>query len=160
MRPLDPLDFDELYLAAKDSEIWNQLPPRAQNRYKQTDFSKFFEDLIQTHAAFCILDIQTQLPIGTTKYYVHCDRLYMGGTFLKKDYWGGKYNYAFRSLLIEYAFQYYDEIHIHITENNVRNRRATEKLGFHQSFSEVFDNGYTYITYKCTRNQWQNKYST
>lgn len=157
VKPLQSLDFDDLYIHANDNDIWKQLPPKAQNRHQKEYFKSFFEDLIKTNTAFCIIDTQTNKPIGTTKYYIHNNLLYMGGTFIGKKYWGGKYNYAFRSLLIEHAFEYYDEIHIHISEDNIRNRRATEKLGFTEEFKETFKNGYTYITYKCKKEHWQNK---
>lgn len=156
VRPLKRTDFNELFLQANDPVVWQYLPPRAQNRFKMTEYREYFNNLLNTGTAFCILDSVLNTPIGNTKYYIHNNLLYMGGTFLGKSYWGGKYNYAFRSLLIEYAFEYYDDIHIHITENNFRNRRATEKLGFKESFSEVFNN-FNYITYKCTKNEWYNK---
>lgn len=157
VRPLQLNDFSDLYLQANNKEIWAQLPPRAQNRYKQPDFADFFNNLMKTNTAFCILDAKTQCPIGTTKYYIHNNLLYMGGTFIGRKYWGGKYNYAFRSLLIDYAFDYYDKIHIHISENNIRNRQATLKLGFTEEFKEIFKNGYTYITYRCKKDKWYNK---
>lgn len=154
VKPLERTDFNGLFAVANNPAVWHQLPPRAKNRFKMQEFKKYFNDLLQTGTAFCILDAKTNKPIGTTKYYIHKNLLYMGGTFLGQKYWGGKYNRAFRSLLIEHAFEHYTEIHIHITADNKRNRRATSKLGFTEAFSEVFDNGYTYVTYKCTKGHW------
>ena len=63
----------------------------------------------------------------------------MGSTFLIRECWGGNYNWKFRYMLIDYAFDYYDKVHIHMTHDNKRNIRATEKLGFtHVYDEEVF----------------------
>ena len=81
----------------------------------------------------------------------------MGSTFLGRSYWGGKYNHSFRFLLIEHAFKYYNNVYIHMTHDNKRNQRATEKLGFTHVFDETlkFTNpiqllGYrTYLVFNC-----------
>ena len=157
VRPLEKIDFQGLFTHANDPTVWDQLPRRARQRHTLRGFEQFFNNLLATGTAFCIVDRHTNLPIGTTKYYLHKKLLYMGGTFLGKQYWGGQYNLAFRSLLINHAFKYCNVIHIHISENNLRNRRATKKLGFHEAFTENLDRGDeqgTFVTYRCYKGNW------
>ena len=132
IRPLVSEDFDGLYDAAKDPDIWAGMP--AKNRWQPEVFKKWFDYLINTDA-LAILD--GKKIICTTKYYYMSDnRLFMGSTFLAREYWGGKYNREFRYMLINHAFEHVDKIHIHISPDNPRNQRATEKLGFTHEYNE------------------------
>jgi len=150
VRPLRQEDYESLFKAASDPEIWAGMP--AKNRHQREPFTKFFNYLLGTGKSFCIVDAKINKPIGTTRYYLTEDRLCMGSTFLEREYWGGEYNNSFRNLLIEHAFQYYDAIYIHITKDNTRNQRATEKLGFHYAFDETLTLGAgkerTFMTYR------------
>lgn len=154
VRPLQKDDYTPLFLVAQDKELWAQMPSKGM--WKEEKFKIFFNDLLDTKTAFCILDTKNNQPIGTTKYYIHNDLLYMGSTFLSRDYWGGEYNKAFRNLLIEHAFKTFDVIHIHMTVDNKRNQKATRKLGFHYAFIEDIKLGATtrpYMTFRLYKNK-------
>ena len=128
VRPLVQDDYWPLYNVAKDPLIWEGMP--AKNRHELGPFTRYFNQLLEMGRSFCILDSISNTQIGTTRYYTLEDRLFMGGTFLGRQYWGGVYNRSFRFQLIEHAFEHYDSIYIHMTPDNKRNQRATEKLGF------------------------------
>lgn len=132
IKPLVSADYEEMYSAASDPAIWAGMP--AKNRWKKTPFTKWFEFMVDVGS----LTIREQDKIiGATRYYIMPeDRLFMGSTFLIRDCWGGDYNWKFRYMLIDYAFEYYDKVHIHMTHDNKRNIRATEKLGFTYVYDE------------------------
>lgn len=139
VRPLEKTDFQELYKHANDPTVWEQSPDGAKNRYTIEGFENFFNKMLGTGTAFCIVDRKTNLPIGITKYYMHKKVLFIGGSFLGKQYWGGQYNFAFNKLMIDHAFEHFDVIHYSIPENNLRSRRAYIKIGFHEAGSEEFN---------------------
>lgn len=150
VRPLLEEDLEPLYMAASDPKIWKGMP--AKGRHKRENFIEFFEYVLSTEKAFAILNTQTKEIIGTTRYYlVSRHRLCMGSTFIQRNYWGGEMNKAFRTLLIDNAFLHYNKIHIHITKDNLRNQRATEKLGFVYQYDEEMNLGRgktrNYMTY-------------
>ena len=154
VRPLVQDDYWPLYAVAKDPLIWEGMP--AKNRYELKPFTRFFNHLLSTGKSFCILENNNNTQIGTTRYYTVQDRLYMGSTFLGRQYWGGTYNHSFRFLLIDHAFKYYDNVHIHMTHDNKRNQRATEKLGFTHVYDETLklhEHGKerTFMTYRMTK---------
>ncbi len=130
IKPLDKLDFEVLFSVASDPLIWNQHPNN--DRYKKEVFVLFFEDAISCHTAFKIIDKKTGLIIGSTRYYnfsAEENQIAIGYTFLARKYWGGKYNYHMKKLLVNYALNYVNQIVFHISSTNFRSQYAIEKLG-------------------------------
>lgn len=127
--PLQETDFDELFAVAKDELIWEQHPDK--NRYKKEVFITFFNDAIASKSAFKIIDLKTNLTIGSSRYYelnLEEKSIAIGYTFISREYWGTNYNKAIKKVMIDYAFQFVDRIIFHIGESNIRSRKAVEKL--------------------------------
>jgi RimJ/RimL family protein N-acetyltransferase len=130
LRPLKDNDFGPLMLAASDPLIWEQHP--AQDRYQRPIFENFFEDAIKSRGAFAVVDKETQKIIGTSRFcsfVPELKKIEVGFTFLKREYWGGTYNRELKTLMLNYIFQFVEEVEFKIGEKNLRSRRATEKFG-------------------------------
>ncbi len=128
--PIRPEDFDTLFEVASDPLIWEQHPKK--NRYKKEVFIPFFNHAITHRSAFLIADKATNKIIGSTGFYNYQPQdacITVGYTFLARAYWGGKYNYASKKLLLDYAFQYVDKVYFHIGSDNKRSQLAITKIG-------------------------------
>lgn len=130
LRPLRPNDFKALYQAAKDPGIWAQHQNR--DRWKMEVFKEFFNDAIQSKGALAILDAKTGELIGSSRFQQSSQStkaIEIGWTFLSKNYWGGRYNQSFKSLMMGHAFEHFDHILFHVDRNNLRSQKAVIKLG-------------------------------
>ena len=130
IQPLKQTDFETLYSIASDPLIWEQHPNP--DRYKRPVFEAFFKGAMESNAAFLVFDKQTGQAIGSSRYYLVDlveKSVAIGYTFLAKDHWGGVFNPALKSLMLNYAFTFFDKVILHIGANNIRSQKATEKLG-------------------------------
>jgi RimJ/RimL family protein N-acetyltransferase len=53
----------------------------------------------------------------------------IGYTFLAREYWGGAANREMKRLMIEHSAPHADVIWFHVGKQNLRSRRAMEKIG-------------------------------
>ena len=53
----------------------------------------------------------------------------IGFTFLTPEYWGSYTNLQIKTLMLGYAFNYVENIYFDIGKNNIRSRKAIEKIG-------------------------------
>jgi RimJ/RimL family protein N-acetyltransferase len=130
LQPLQASDFERLFLVASDPDIWEQHP--AKERSQQDGFVKFFSDAIKTKSAFLIIDKNSKEIIGTSRYNLSKESsiaIEIGWTFLAKKYWGGTYNRAIKTLMIEHAFKHFDIVLFYIDKNNFRSQKSVEKFG-------------------------------
>ena len=130
LRPLKEEDFESLYKVASDPLIWEQHP--AKERSQREGFEIFFNDAMKSGSAFLVIDKSMGEVIGSTRFYPVDEfenAISIGWTFLAKKYWGGVYNGEMKRLMIEYAFNYVDNVLFHIHENNIRSQKAVEKIG-------------------------------
>ena len=65
IRPLTKEDFEPLFEAAKDPEIWEQ---HTDDRYKKEVFAKFFDDSLKSGGALIVTDKASDEVIGTSRY--------------------------------------------------------------------------------------------
>lgn len=130
LKPLKEKDFNELYQIASDPLIWEQHP--AKNRYEREVFEIFFAEAIKGGYSFKVLDKSTNQIIGSTRFYNYRKNessVAIGYTFLARKYWGGKYNKSMKDLLMNFAFQFVDNVYFHVGENNIRSQMALNKIG-------------------------------
>jgi RimJ/RimL family protein N-acetyltransferase len=130
LEPLAASDFDALYSVASDPLIWQQHPN--QNRYQRDIFATYFKGAIESGGAFCVIDNATGALIGSSRYYDLDEArriVAIGYTFIARDHWGGHYNRALKTLMLDHAFQFVDRVIFHVGANNWRSRKAMEKLG-------------------------------
>ena len=53
----------------------------------------------------------------------------IGWTFLARSHWGGRYNGEMKALMLGHAFRTMDRVILLVGEDNIRSRRAVEKIG-------------------------------
>lgn len=86
--PLEQNDFDALYQAASDPEIWLQHPNK--DRWKKEVFEIFFEGAIKSKGAFKITEKQNGKIIGSTRFYdfnKEDHSIFIGYTFYTVSSW-------------------------------------------------------------------------
>ena len=130
LRPLVPADFDALFQAASDPRIW-ELHPES-DRYRPEVFQRYFDGAIESRGAFAIVDRKSGRIIGSSRY---CNwkpaqrEVEIGWTFLEREFWGGEYNGELKALMLRHAFRFVDRVVFVAGENNLRSRKALEKIG-------------------------------
>jgi RimJ/RimL family protein N-acetyltransferase len=130
LRPLCVDDFDPLYAAASDPLIWEQHPDPL--RYRRANFTTDFFEGALAHGALVVIDRETQRIIGSTRYYEWDPvqrEVAIGYTFLARSHWGGEVNKEMKRLQLEHAFRFANVVWFHIGKDNLRSRRAIEKIG-------------------------------
>ena len=130
LRPLTPEDWDDLFAIASDPLIWEQHPES--DRYKEDVFKVFFKDALESGGAFVVIDRKNKRIIGSTRFHGYepeKSEIEIGWTFLARKYWGGRHNWEVKQLMLAHAFQFVDNVVFYVGENNMRSRRATEKIG-------------------------------
>lgn len=130
LRPLQHSDFESLYAVAADPLIWEQHPNP--NRYQRAVFENFFKGAMESGGAYIIIDKKDGAVIGCSRFYDHDPEkktVMIGYTFFSRSVWGKGHNQAVKHLMMNYAFQFVDEILFHVGENNTRSRIAMTRLG-------------------------------
>jgi RimJ/RimL family protein N-acetyltransferase len=129
LSPLEDSDFDQLFAVASDPMIWEQHPNP--DRYKEEVFRNFFKGAMESKGAFLIKNEHQQV-IGCTRFYDHHPakrEVKIGYTFFSRACWGKPYNRSTKALMLQYAFQFVDDVIFHVGANNVRSQKAMEKMG-------------------------------
>ena len=130
IQPLLLTDFEILYSIASDPLLWEQHPNK--DRYKKEVFENFFKGAIESEGAFLVFDNQLNIPIGTSRFYdidSSNNAITIGYTFLSRNYWGGPYNKALKTLMINHAFTEFSKVFFHIGAKNIRSQKSIERLG-------------------------------
>jgi RimJ/RimL family protein N-acetyltransferase len=130
LRPLRVEDFPALFAAASDPLIWEQHPEST--RYQPEVFQRYFDGAIASGGAFAILDRKTGRIIGSSRYCAlkpDESEVEIGWTFLEREFWGGAYNGELKRLMIDHALRFLSRVVFVVGENNMRSRRALEKIG-------------------------------
>lgn len=130
VRPLVAADWDGLYSAASDPEIWAQHP--VTDRYREEVFRAYFDAALASGAAFVFVDRNKDRIFGSSRYFDYspaASRIEIGWTFIARDWWGGSYNSEIKTLMLEHAFGFVDTVVFWVGETNWRSQRAMEKIG-------------------------------
>jgi len=130
IRPLEETDFETLYQAANDPLIWEQHPNP--DRYKREVFEIFFKGAIESGGAFLVYDKVSNEAIGSSRFYNvenQPDCVAIGYTFFARSHWGGTFNQALKTLMINHAFTFVASVVFHIGANNIRSQKAIERSG-------------------------------
>lgn len=101
-------------------------------RYTFEGFKIYFNHLLNTNYPFLVIDNTNDQIIGATSYYDHNPQeksIAIGYTFLTMLHRGGKFNHSMKKLMIDYAFQYVNQIIFHVRDNNLRSQAALRKIG-------------------------------
>ncbi len=130
LRPLVPADFNALFAAAADPEIWRQHPQT--DRYKPDVLTEFFDDAISSGGAMVAIDRLTGIVAGSSRFHgFDADRreVEIGWTFLSRVYWGGQYNGEMKKLMLSHAFQFVDTVLLLVGPDNLRSQVQWRKVG-------------------------------
>lgn len=128
--PLEKGDFESLYAVASDPAIWVQHPNK--DRWKKAVFENFFEGAMQSKGAFKVVDKASGEILGSTRFYDYDEQassILIGYTFYAVKCWSKGINHAVKSLMLDYAFQFVDNVHFHIGASNIRSQVSIERLG-------------------------------
>jgi RimJ/RimL family protein N-acetyltransferase len=130
LRPLRDEDFDALYAAASDPEIWEQHPVR--DRHEEAVFRPYFDTLLRSREAVVVIDAETGQVIGLSRYHGYdpeASEVEVGWTFLARSHWGGIYNRELKDLMLAHAFRFVRTVIFLVGTENVRSQRSVEKIG-------------------------------
>lgn len=130
LKPLNPEDFEALYLTASDPKIWEQHPNK--DRWQRDVFLKFFQGAMESNGAFLIIDKATGGIAGSTRFYDYNETeksILIGYTFYAVKFWGTGLNPAVKNLMMNYIFPFVDKVHFHIGATNFRSQIAIQRLG-------------------------------
>jgi len=130
VRPITTTDWNGMFAAAADPGIWEQHP--APDRYTEPAFRQYFDGAIDSGLAFAFVDRQSGDIIGSSRYHgldLAQSEIEIGWTFLARKYWGGSYNAEIKQLMLDHAFQYVGTVVFWVGEENLRSRKAMEKIG-------------------------------
>ena len=127
--PLADEHFTQLYKVASDPILWEHHP--ISNAYTADGFENFFKDA-KAIGSLVIIDKIKQKVIGCTRFYNYNkldSSVVIGHTFIATEYWGSGYNKSLKKLMLDYAFTFVDKVVFYVVEENIRSRKALEKLG-------------------------------
>lgn len=127
---LQPSDFEGLYQAASDPQIWEQHPNK--NRWQRPAFENYFTGAIKSGGAFLVRDAQTLEVIGSSRYSdynVETNAVSIGYTFFVRSHWGGGYNYALKQLMLSHIFSFVNTVHFYVGAVNKRSQISIERFG-------------------------------
>ncbi len=127
--PLQTSDFERLYKVASDPAVWAQHPNK--NRYQRPVFEIFFKGAMHSGGAFLILNKEGE-AIGSSRFYDYNpsnNSILIGYTFLAKQYWGKGYNRTLKTLMLNHAFQFVNQVLFHVGSDNIPSKKAMAKLG-------------------------------
>jgi RimJ/RimL family protein N-acetyltransferase len=130
LRPLREDDFEELYAAASDPLIWEQHPQS--DRYKEDVFREFFRGAMESGGAFVVVDSETRRVVGSSRFHSYDEEkseVEIGWTFLARSHWGGRFNGEMKRLMLGHAFRFVESVVFLVGPENMRSRRAVEKIG-------------------------------
>lgn len=131
LRPLERDDFEALYAAASDPAIWAQHPDS--KRHERSVFEdRFFAGAIDSGGAFALVENIDGKIVGSTRFYdwdEQAREVAIGYTFVVRRLWGSGVNEQMKALLLNHAFAHVRRVWFHVAKDNIRSRRAVEKLG-------------------------------
>lgn len=162
--PIKENDFEKLFDVASDPLIWEQHPNK--ERYKRDVFLNFFNGALESKGAFIFYDIKDNNIIGSSRFYGFDEEkslIFIGYTFLAKKYWGNNYNNSIKTLMLNYAFKFVDNVYFQIGSNNIRSQKAIKKIGGIK-ISEQIVNYYgesenLNFVYEINKKDWLKKYN-
>ena len=130
LRPLSAEDFHYLYGVASDPLIWEQHPMK--DRYKEEIFKLFFSEALESGGALIAIDSKDSRVIGSSRFHGYDEgksEIEIGWTFLARSHWGGIYNREMKQLMLQHAFRFVRSVIFLVGPQNLRSRRAVEKIG-------------------------------
>ena len=128
--------FSELEVLASDKRIWQYYvyDGTDSTRFRAVLKSAMDEMLNGTQLPFVIYHKELKKIIGSTRFMdiqsLH-RKVEIGSTWLHPDYWGTEVNLECKLLMLTYCFEKASAVRVQFKtdENNIRSRKAIEKVG-------------------------------
>ncbi|MCP9957631.1 MULTISPECIES: GNAT family N-acetyltransferase [Streptomyces] len=149
VRPLRAEDFDGLHAVASDPLLWEQHP--YPDRHREEVFRAFFEDGLASGGALAVVDRADGRLIGSSRYDGYDPErgeVEIGWTFVARSHWGGAYNGELKRLMLGHAFRFVDAVRFRVGTDNLRSRRAVERLGARLVGPAPGDGGPAHVLYR------------
>jgi len=148
LHPMEASHLELLFAVASDPMIWEQHPKW--DRYKREVFERFVNECLGFGSALVIREAKTKQVIGSSTYKIDAARneVEIGWTYLARAYWGGRYNGEAKRLMLAHAFRFFPRVVFRIGPNNLRSRRAVEKIGAIFAGEGKNADGSTHVIYK------------
>ena len=156
VRPLRRDDFEALWAISSDPLLWEQHP--AKERAEREGFEQWFQDAIASGGALVVLSHDDGEVIGTSRYDrldAEASEVEIGWTFIARRLWGGPHNRELKRLMLDHAFGSVRTVVLRVHSENLRSRRAVEKLGASLVATEVDALGRgENVVYRLSAEQW------
>jgi len=134
--PLQREYFEELYAVAADPKLWEFIPMNSSVR--ETFDIVYNAALVERERGsqypFVVYHKPTKKLIGSTRFLdilPKDKKLEIGYTWITREYWGTGINFECKLLLLTHCFDVLGvrRVQIKTDENNLRSRKAIEKIG-------------------------------
>jgi len=139
LRPLQAGDFEAVFAVAADPLLWEQHPSPL--RYTRDVFeTEVWAGAIHSAGALVVVDRVTGKIIGSSRFYdwdSDAKEVAIGFTFLARSHWGGASNGELKRIMLQHAFRWAKVVWFHVGSNNLRSRKALEKIGAAFSHEEA-----------------------
>jgi N-acetyltransferase len=130
MRPMVEADFEPLFAIASDPLIWKVHP--FHTRWQRDVFRSYVDQAFADQGGLIASDAASGAMIGFSRYSqtkVGPDEIEIGWTFLSRSVWGGAHNRDMKRIMIGHALEHFPRVIFRIGAENIRSRRAMEKIG-------------------------------
>ena len=160
LRPLRADDWEALFAVASDPEIWAIHPQH--DRWQEPVFRAYFADALKQGGALVVIDKASGAIIGGSRMQAYDPAdggsVEIGWTFLARSHWGGAFNRELKRLMLGHALKFVERVDFRIGEDNLRSRRAMEKIGGRLSDrSDIVDTAsgpVRHVVYEITRDSF------
>ena len=160
LRPLSADDWEALFAVASDPEIWAIHPQH--DRWQEPVFRAYFADALKQGGALVVIDKASGAIIGGSRMQAYDPAdggsVEIGWTFLARSHWGGAFNREMKRLMLGHALKFVERVDFRIGEDNLRSRRAMEKIGGRLSDrSDIVDTASgpeRHVVYEITRDSF------
>ena len=156
LRPLRESDWPAFQAAAGDPSIWELHPDP--DRWQPAQCRAWFEGALEEGGALAAIDRATSELVGSSRFQsldLGDDAVVIGSTFLVRSRWGGPWNREMKRLMLGHALAAKPRALFLVAENNLRSRRAMEKIGgrpIEQTYVAEFPSGpVLHVIYEITR---------
>jgi RimJ/RimL family protein N-acetyltransferase len=156
LRPMQRDDHAPLIGIAADPLLWSQHP--IPERQQPEVMSALLDDAWTDQGSLVLVDRADGAIIGHSRYstrYAHSpEEIEIGWTFLARTHWGRGFNAEAKQLMVAHALTHYAQVFFRVGEDNLRSRRAMEKLGARLTprvyEATAFGRDLVYVTYVLT----------
>lgn len=141
LRPLCADDLQPLYDVARDPQLWALHPEP--DRWQRPVFEQLFAACLRSGGSLAVVHNASGRVIGSSTFYdwdADKAEVVIGYTYLARDHWGGAANRELKRLMLQHAYGFARQVWFHVGVNNLRSRRAMEKIGASLSHAVVLPN--------------------